>query len=584
MLCIPTSLALGSLTEKLTCIAAAGFDGVELSISDVTGSDNSLAQIAELTNDAGLTVAALGPIVTPKTQQQLAAKVALAKAIRAPVLIVDADARVADFLTNLELGGIRIALRPKREDEAAVIAMVARLAQPNVGLALNAFEVLGDGSRPARLRDIDGADVFYVQLMDGPHSALMPGQGTLNLAGLLRVLGRAGYAGPWCVSGDRQGTDTVTNGYRALVTLLSDAAVTEPTLRTTAPTLPPKVAATGFEFIEFAVADDSAAELETMLSSMTFRPERQHLSKAVTLWRQGAVNIVVNQDLKGHAHQTFTQHGASVCDMGLRVKNADETVARARALGSVDFTQAVGVGELSIPAIRGVGGSLLHFIDETSDHHRVWDIEFELANCAQTPQPAGLRRIDHVAQTMKYDEMQSWLLYYLTTFEMTKSAIVNVLDPSGTVGSQAIETPEGEVRLNLNGALDQNTQAGSFLAGKSGAGVQHVALSTDDIFETSAILAKANFARLSIARNYYAETQTEFGLDDGLVTQMQAASILYDRDEGGEYFQLYGQTIFSGFFFEIVERRGRYGGYGARNAAVRLAAQANAGRVNRVAS
>jgi 4-hydroxyphenylpyruvate dioxygenase len=581
VLCIPTSIVSGNLAEKFQKIAAAGFDGIELSIGDVVGSDASLDQIAQMARQAGLAITALGPLAAPNTGAKIAAKVAMARTLGAGVLIVDAQSAVVDILP---VDDVRIALRPTRQSETEVFDFVASLNHPNVGISLNAFNVLGDGSRPARLREIDGGRVFHVQLSDGPQTPMMPGQGTLNLAGFLRVLVRAGYDGPWCVTSAQQGHETVKNGYRALVTLLSDVALTEPRLKGRIPDLPPKVAATGIEFVEFAVDDESRIELEEMLSSMAFRQERRHFSKAVTLWRQGAVNIVVNQEAKGHAHLAFCEHGPIVCDMGLRVKNADETVARAKALGSTDFNQVVGVGELSIPAIRGVGGALVHFIDETSDHHRVWDIEFEPVGRTFAQQPAGLRRIDHVAQTMKYDEMQSWLLYYLSTFQMSKSPIVNVADPSGVIYSQALESPEGEVRLNLNGALEKNTMAGSFLAGKSGAGIQHIAFLTDDIFETSAILERSGFARLQIAPNYYAETQSEFDLDADLVGKMQAASILYDRDEGGSYFQIYGQTIFAGFFFEIIERRGRYAGYGARNAAIRLAAQAKARSRQQVAS
>jgi 4-hydroxyphenylpyruvate dioxygenase len=174
---------------------------------------------------------------------------------------------------------------------------------------------------------------------------------------------------------------------------------------------------------------------------------------------------------------------------------------------------------------------------------------------------------------MRYDQMQSWLLYYLTTFEMTKSPIVNVADPSGIVRSQAIESPEGEVRLNLNGAGDSETLAGSFVSGRPGAGVQHIAFQTDDIFETSAQLMASCFTRLNVPQSYYGDTQATFGLSDAMTAQLRSHNILYDEDEHGAYFQLYGLTMFDGFFFEIVQRKGRYSGYGARNAPIRLAAQ-----------
>jgi 4-hydroxyphenylpyruvate dioxygenase len=261
--------------------------------------------------------------------------------------------------------------------------------------------------------------------------------------------------------------------------------------------------------------------------------------------------------------------------MGLRVKDAAQTVTRATAFGTASFHQPVGIGELEIPAVQGVGGNIVHFIDENSELHRVWDIEFRPVSKTEATPPAGLRRIDHVAQTMSHDEMQSWLLTYITLFEMEKSAILDVHDPSGVVRSQALESPEGEVRLNLNGAYNTQTLAGSFVAERMGAGVQHIALLTDDIMETAQQLQRSDFPRLPIPPSYYAETQALFGLSDALTEQLRQNDLLYDEDEAGAYFQLYSQPIFNGFFFEIVQRRDGYNGYGARNAAVRLSAQAS---------
>ena len=571
MLTIPTHVVPGDLREKLRAIAKCGFEAIDLSLTDVAQFDGDLPELADLIADARLAIASLGPLQVGATPNVINAKLRIAKELKADLLVVAvADTALPDFEPQ---AGVRVAFQPTRIVEEVVTAVVTERNDPQIGLALNAFAVLGDGSRPARLRDLDGARVFHVALWDGPQQPMLPGQGTLNLGGLARVLVRAGYQGPWSVGATPEGPDTARNAYRSLVTALSDAAMNEPLLRNATPALPAKVPAKGFEFIEFAVDAKTAAELERMLTAMAFRRERKHLSKNVTLWRQGAANIVINQEGSGHAGQAFADHGPCVCDMGLRVQDAAETVARAKALGTQDFTQSVGLGELDIPAIRGVGGSVIHFIDEQSDLHRVWDIEFEPVARTQAVPPAGLRRIDHVAQTMRYDEMQSWLLYYLSTFQMSKTPIVNVADPSGIVRSQAIESPEGEVRLNLNGAADAQTLAGSFVSGRPGAGVQHIAFQTDDIFETSAQLETAGFARLAIPRNYYADTQAAFGLDDATTAALQDHSILYDQDEAGSYFQLYGQAIFDGFFFEVVQRKGRYAGYGARNAPIRLAAQ-----------
>ena len=120
----------------------------------------------------------------------------------------------------------------------------------------------------------------------------------------------------------------------------------------------------------------------------------------------------------------------------------------------------------------------------------------------------------------------------------------------------------------------RRTLAASFLEDGFGAGVQHIAFQSDDIFETSAQLRKSGFPSLSIAENYYADLQATFGLSEDLIAQLRRDNILYDRAAGSEYFQIYSRPIFNGFFFEIVERRSGYSGYGARNAAFRLAAQA----------
>ncbi len=571
MLTIPTHVVPGRLAEKLRAIADIGFEAIDLSFTDVAQFDGSLNELAKLIKDHGLQIASVGPLESGATHDLVTAKIDVVKRLGADLLILEHE---KDKLPDLGVyKDVRIAVRPTRNNEENIVRQVAGVHNPSVGLALNAIELLGDGSRPARLREIDGRMVFHVALWDGPFRAMFPGQGNLNLKGLVRVLVRGGFKGAWSVGDIPDGPNTVLNAYRSLVTVLSDAAMTEPALRNATPEIPQKVPAKGFEFIEFAVDDAGAEELETALTSMAFRRERRHLTKQVTLWRQGAVNIVINLEGSGHAGTAVRDHGPCVCDMGLRVENAAETVARAKALGTQDFSQTVGLGELTIPAIRGVGSSVIHFVDEQSDLHRVWDIEFEPVARTKAIPPAGLRRIDHVAQTMPYDEMQSWLLYYLTTFEMEKSPIVNVADPSGVVRSQAIESPEGEVRLNLNGATDSRTLAGSFVSGGPGAGVQHIALQTDDIFETSSHLANAGFNRLVIPRNYYADTQAAFGLNEEFTSELRNHNILYDRDEYGSYYQLYGQSIFDGFFFEIVQRKGRYAGYGARNAPIRLSAQ-----------
>ena len=615
-LSIATTSVPGDLETKLENIAAAGFTGIELYEPDLTGFAGTASEVAAGAKALGLSIDVFQPFhglegLSGKARDaafaRLDHKLGLMAALGATTLLVgtstdeaasgERDAIVVDLAELAERAGkagcraALIALPWARyiRTELDALEIVEAIDSPHLGLALNSFFSLAGGEQAARLRDIPGARIYHVQLSDAPaldfditrlgrRFGLLPGQGRLNLASFVRVVARSGYEGPWSVarvstSAEGSRDSCARDGFRALVSLLDDVAHTEPALPCPLPDLPPRVYPSGVEFIEFAVDEESRNRLTGLLNSLCFRKERQHVSKAVELWRQGAVNIVVNTETRGFAAEALAEHGPCVCDMGLRVRDAEQTVARATVLGAPAFSQPVGSGELDIPAIKGVGGSVVHFIDEKSDLHRVWDIEFDPVPKTRVAQPAGLRRIDHVAQTMRYPEMQSWLTYYLSTFEMEKAPIVDVADPSGVILSQALASPEGEVRLNLNGAGERRTLAGAFLARGFGAGVQHVAILSDDIFETSEHLRNAGFGRLAIAANYYDDLQVRFGLSSGMVARLRSGNILYCRDGTGEYFQIYSTPIWGGFFFEIVQRKGDYQGYGARNAPIRLAAQ-----------
>ncbi|MDH5798826.1 MAG: VOC family protein, partial [Paracoccaceae bacterium] len=184
-----------------------------------------------------------------------------------------------------------------------------------------------------------------------------------------------------------------------------------------------------------------------------------------------------------------------------------------------------------------------------------------------------LTHIDHIAQTMNYEEMLSWSLFYTSIFDARKTPMVDVVDPGGLVRSQAIEGANGDLRITLNGAESHRTFAGRYLARSFGSSVQHVAFATNDIFKAADALAANGFAALPIPRNYFGDVAARLGLEDEFVAKLKSRNILYDRDENGEYFQIFSKTYGDGMFFEIVERRGGYGGYGAANAPFRVAAQ-----------
>ena len=189
------------------------------------------------------------------------------------------------------------------------------------------------------------------------------------------------------------------------------------------PALPPRAACAGVEFVEFAIDETAAAEFEKLLAGLGFAKAGQHKSKDVARWRQGDINIVVNGDKEGFAHSFNITHGTSVCAMALRVDDAAATIERAVKLLDQPFRQAVGPGELDIPAVRGLGGSLLYFVDRTERSGRLWDVDFEPVARDQAPGMRGLDRFDHVSQSMHYEEMLTWLLFYTSLLDVGKTRV-----------------------------------------------------------------------------------------------------------------------------------------------------------------
>ena len=186
------------------------------------------------------------------------------------------------------------------------------------------------------------------------------------------------------------------------------------------------------------------------------------------------------------------------------------------------FEQPIVEGDLRIPAIRGVGGGVIYFVDGASELARVWELGFE--SLPHDAGDAGLERIDHIAQSMNYEEMLSWVLFYTAIFETRKSPMVDVLDPSGIVRSQVIENPAGALRLTLNGAENSRTIAGRFVTETFGSSVQHIALSSRDIFASAEAFAAAGFPVLAISPNYYDDLAARFDLDEALLHRLSVST------------------------------------------------------------
>lgn len=606
----------GDLREKLAAIAAAGFDGVEIFETDFLTFDGTPRDVGEMVRDHGLAITVYQPFRDfegmPDAQRdatfdraerkfdlmsELGTDLMLICSNVSPVALGGIDRAAADLhelgrraaKRGIKVGYEALAWGRFVNDHRDAWEIVRRADHPNIGLIVDSFHTLARGISPDSIRAVPKDKIFLVQLADAPavnmdflswsrHLRMMPGQGDLPVVDFMRAVAATGYDGVISIEvfndqfrGGSPRSISV-DGRRSLIYLMEQVRAKEPGVGALGASLPPRTEVQGVEFVEFSANESEAEELAGLLRTMGFRKAGKHRSKDVTLFRQGGINIVVNTEREGLAHSSYVMHGTSAYAVGLRVDNALATVARARGLGAQPFEQPPGPGEIAIPAIRGVGGGVLYFIDKSAKLEHIWEDEF-LLSAEVGGSEAGLTGFDHVAQTMNFTEMLTWILFYTSIFAVSKSPMVDIVDPAGLVRSQVIENASGALRLTLNGAENRNTLAGHFLAETFGSTVQHLAFASDDIFATAAAMKRAGFRHLAISPNYFDDIQARFQLPSDQIVKMKAHDILYDRDAGGEYFQFYSRNYGEGFFFEIVQRVGNYKGYGAPNAPFRIAAQ-----------
>lgn len=611
-LSIATVTLSGDLEEKLAAIARAGFDGVEIFESDFLASDRSPREVAAVVRDSGLEVTALQPFrdfeglprpLRQKALDRAERKFDVMGELGAPLLLVcssispDAEGGLDRAADDLHLLGERAARRGLRvgyealawgrfiSDHRDAWEVVRRAGNPNVGLVLDSFHTLARGIGLESIAAIAKEKLFLVQLADAPrldrdllswsrHFRCMPGQGDLPVVEFMRAVRATGFDGTVSLEifSDQTRTESsravAIDGMRSLIHLLDRV----PGAR---PPLPPRTPTGGVAFIEFAVDEESAATLSSVFDCLGFARAAVSRSRDVVLWRQETVDIVLNAGREGFAHSFFVAHGPSVCAIGLRVPDPDAAMRRAVELRATPFERSSDRSAPAAPAVRAVGGSLLYFVGE-ADREDLWRAILAPDRFVHHP-PLRLAAVDHISETVNAEELLSWLLFFKAIVDVETSRPVDVADPGGLVRSQVIENREGSFRLVLNGPQSARTLSGRFIGDFFGSGVQHVAFATEDIFAVAAQLSAAGIPLVPIPANYYEDLAARLDLSPDFVARLRAHNILYDRDPGGDYFQLYTTDLTPGFFIEVV-KRDDYNGFGASNAPIRLAAQGRRAR------
>ncbi|MGV9844483.1 bifunctional sugar phosphate isomerase/epimerase/4-hydroxyphenylpyruvate dioxygenase family protein [Streptomyces fungicidicus] len=581
----------GSLTEKLTAAARAGFDGVEIFENDLLAAVLTPEEVRARCADLGLTVDLYQPLrdieavpadLFARNLRRARHKFALMRRLGADTVLVcssvdpaavDDDALAAEQLRELaDLAddfGIRVAYEAlawgrhvSTYDHAWRIVEAA--AHPALGTCLDSFHILSRGSDPRGIEDIPGEKIFFLQLADAPlpamdvlqwsrHHRCFPGQGGFDVAGLVRHVLRAGYTGPLSlevfndVVRQAEAGPAAVDARRSLLMLQEEVGAAEP---------PAPVVPTGFAFAELVTPD--AQPLAGLLDALGFARTARHRSKPVDLWQQGEARILVNTGA------AVRRDGTRLAAVGLESPDPAGAAARAEALLAPVLPRRRAPEDAPLDAVAAPDGTELFFCGAPGPDGG-WRSDF--ADVAHTPAATAVRHIDHLALTQPWHHFDEAALFHRGVLGLLAGESVDVADPYGLLRSRAVGNADGSVRIALGvGAAPTDDTAHA----------QHIALATDDVVAAARRFRAAGGRLLPIPANYYDDLAARHEFAGGELETYRDLGILYDRDDHGVLRHCYTLTV-GRVFFEIVQRDGGHRGYGARDAPVRLAAQHTAG-------
>jgi 4-hydroxyphenylpyruvate dioxygenase len=317
----------------------------------------------------------------------------------------------------------------------------------------------------------------------------------------------------------------------------------------------------GFEFVEYAAPDPAA--LAALFATMGFSAVARHRSKNVTLYRQGGVNFVLNAEPESFAQAFARIHGPSVCAMAFRVRDAASAYRRAVALGAKPVEARLGPMELNIPAIEGIGGSLIYLVDRYGDDRSIYDVDFlPIAGAEPDPAGAGLTGIDHLTHNVHRGRMAEWSKFYERLFNFRELRYFDIEGKLTGLRSQAMTSPCGKIRIPINESADDQSQIAEYLAAYHGEGIQHIALATSDIFRTVETLRGNGVPFQDVPDTYYEAVDARLPGHGEDLARLAANRILIDgapTEGGGLLLQIFTQTVIGPIFFEIIQRKGNEG-------------------------
>ncbi|MFP5329813.1 MAG: 4-hydroxyphenylpyruvate dioxygenase [Alphaproteobacteria bacterium] len=319
----------------------------------------------------------------------------------------------------------------------------------------------------------------------------------------------------------------------------------------------------GFEFVEYAAPD--AELLRSLFTRMGFPEVARHKRKNVTLHKQGDCNFIINAEPGSFAEEFAKAHGPCACAMAFRVKDAKAAHERALRLGAKDVEIDVVEGEMEIPAIEGIGGSRLYFVDRYADKGSIYEVDFDFHPDWQdrmAEADSKLTYIDHLTHNVNRGNMATWADFYEQLFNFREIRYFDIEGKVTGLFSKAMTSPCGKIRIPLNESQDDKSQIEEFLREYKGEGIQHIALGTTDIYTAVDILKARGIPFQDTPDTYYELLPERIKGHGEDLKALEERRILMDGapTEGqGLLLQIFTQNVIGPIFFEIIQRKGNEG-------------------------
>lgn len=313
----------------------------------------------------------------------------------------------------------------------------------------------------------------------------------------------------------------------------------------------------GFEFVEFASPQPEA--LEQLFKHLGFMPIAQHKTQDITLYRQNQINFLLNRTQSSYASDFAQKHGPCACSMGFRVKDAKFAYERALSLGAKSAEAPIA----GWYALYGIGHSLLYFIDRYDDQNSIYDQDFEyFDNIDKHPKGKGLILIDHLTHNVHRGEMDKWAEFYEKLFNFYEIRYFDIDGKLTGLTSRALTSPCGKIKIPINQSKDESSQIEEYLNEYKGEGIQHIALTTNHIYNTVEGLRKNHVAFLTVPSTYYEVIEQRIPGHKEDLARMRQNQILIDgsiKNDEGLLLQIFTKNVIGPIFFEIIQRKGNEG-------------------------